>query len=69
MDINNLTSSAQSYASAPGTRTGDAVAVLNLKKALDVQAENAVQLIEAASEASPPADPDSSLGRNIDVRA
>jgi hypothetical protein len=46
-------------------KTGDAVGTLVLKKALDMQAQNAMQLLEAVPPASNPAN----LGNSIDVKA
>ena len=46
-------------------RTGDAVAVLVMKKALDVQAESALQLLQALP---PVANNPPNLGNSVDVR-
>lgn len=66
MDIStsSVASAASSLAQA---RTGDAVGITVLKKALDIQAQSAAQLIEAAAQVgrnNPP-----NLGQNIDVSA
>lgn len=46
-------------------RTGDAVAVLVMKKAMDIQAQTALQLLQALPQfaSNPP-----SLGNSVDVR-
>lgn len=46
-------------------RTGDAVAVLVMKKAMDIQAQTALQLLQALPQAAsnPP-----NLGNSVDVR-
>ncbi|HEX6734093.1 MAG TPA: YjfB family protein [Azonexus sp.] len=47
-------------------RTGDAVAVLVMKKALDAQAQSALQLLQALP---PVASNPANLGNSVDVRA
>lgn len=61
MDVSTVASNALSQA-----RTGDAVNTLVLKKALDIQAQNAAQLLQSLPQAAnnPP-----NLGNSIDVRA
>lgn len=49
------------------TRPGDAVAVTMMRKALDIQASQATQLIRSVSQSTP--DPSERLGHNIDIRA
>jgi hypothetical protein len=63
MDISALArfSSAQSQAA-----TGDAVATLVLKKAMDIQAQAALQLIDALP---PVASQPPHLGQQVDVKA
>lgn len=63
MDVSTIGSLSSALAEA---RTGDAVNTLVLKKALDMQAQSAAQLIEALPPVSsnPP-----NLGNSIDVRA
>ena len=48
------------------TKTGDAVGTLVLKKALDIQEQNALQLLQALPQvaSNPP-----NLGKSIDVKA
>lgn len=49
------------------TRTGDAVTISTMKKALDIQASTAAQLIESVPSPSTSSLP-SNLGQNIDVK-
>ena len=63
MDISALASVASSLSQA---KVGDAVGTLVLKKAMDIQAQSAMQLIEALPQvASNPLN----LGNSVDVRA
>ena len=61
MDVSTVASNALSQA-----RTGDAVNTLVLKKAFDIQAQNAAQLLQSLPQVAnnPP-----NLGNSIDVRA
>ncbi len=61
MDISGIGNLSSALAQA---KTGDAIATTMLKKALDVQAQTATQLIEALPQ---PANP-SHLGNSVDVR-
>jgi hypothetical protein len=63
MDIGSIGSLSTALGQA---KTGDAVAILVLKKALDVQAQTALQLLQAVPPAAsnPP-----NLGNSVDVRA
>ena len=63
MDISGLSSVTSALAQA---QTGDAVGILVLKKAMDMQAQSALQLIEAAASTTnnPP-----NLGTQVDVKA
>lgn len=63
MDISALASVASSLSQA---KVGDAVGTLVLKKAMDIQAQSAMQLIEALPQvaSNPP-----NLGNSVDVRA
>lgn len=63
MDIANVSSLSTALSQA---KTGDAVGTLVLKKALDIQAQSAAQLIQALPQAAsnPP-----NLGNSVDVRA
>ncbi len=62
MDVGSIGSLSTALSQA---RTGDAVAVLVMKKALDVQAQSALQLLQAlpAVASNPP-----NLGNSVDVR-
>jgi hypothetical protein len=63
MDINSIGNLNPALSQA---RTGDAVAVLVLKKAIDAQAQTALQLLQALPSVSsnPP-----HLGNSVDVKA
>ena len=62
MDIANVGSLSTAMSQA---KTGDAVGTLMLKKALDMQAQSAAQLIESLPKPSNPPN----LGNRIDVKA
>ena len=62
MDIANVGSLSTALSQA---KTGDAVGTLMLKKALDMQAQNAAQLIQAIPKPSNPPN----LGNSVDVKA
>lgn len=64
MDVSSAASIASSLSQA---RVGDAVSTLVLKKAIDLQAQNAAQLVAALPQAAPSTP--AHLGQNIDVRA
>lgn len=49
------------------TQSGDAVAISVMRKALDTQASQATQLIDAVAQSMP--DPASPLGQNVNLRA
>lgn len=63
MDVSSIGSLSSALSQA---RTGDAVNILVLKKAMAIQAQSALQLLEALPQAAsnPP-----NLGASIDVRA
>lgn len=63
MDISALASVSSSLSQA---RVGDAVGTLVLKKAMDIQAQSAMQLLEALPQV--PSNPPN-LGNSVDVRA
>lgn len=63
MDISTLASVSSALSQA---QTGDAVGTLVLKKAMDLQAESAMQLLEALPQV--PSNPPN-LGNSVDVRA
>lgn len=62
----NVSSAASIASSLSQTRVADAVSTLVLKKALELQAQQAAQLIAALPQAAPSAP--AHLGQNIDVR-
>ncbi len=62
MDISGISSAAASST----VKTGDAVAISVQKKAMDVQAQSAMQLIDAAKVQNTPS---GSLGSNLNVYA
>ena len=63
MDIASVSSLTTALSQA---KTGDAVGTLVLKKAMDIQAQNALQLLQALPQvaSNPP-----NLGNSIDVKA
>lgn len=63
MDVSSVSSLTTALSQ---TKTGDAVGTLVLKKAIDIQAQNAMQLLQALPQApnNPP-----NLGNSIDVKA
>ncbi|UCV28470.1 YjfB family protein [Ferribacterium limneticum] len=63
MDIASVSSLTTALSQA---KTGDAVGTLVLKKAMDIQAQNALQLLQAVPQvaSNPP-----NLGNSIDVKA
>ena len=63
MDITALASLGTALSQA---RLGDAVGVSVLKKAMDIQEQSALQLLQALPQ--PPSNPPN-LGQNIDVKA
>jgi hypothetical protein len=63
MDISSVGSLSTALAQSP---TGDAVGTLVLKKAIDIQAEVAKDLLEAVQQV--PSNP-AHLGNSIDIRA
>lgn len=66
MDVTALASAATSMAQ---TRTADAVSTTILKKALDLQAQGAAQLIQAATQSLTTYNNPPNLGSRIDVSA
>jgi hypothetical protein len=63
MDVGSIGSLSTALGEA---KTGDAVAILVMKKALDVQAQTALQLLQAVPQ---PASNPPNLGNGVDVRA
>lgn len=69
MDLSGVSPATLAAISGTSTRSGDAVTIKVLKKAMDIQASNAAQLIASVQASAPPRpDPGSALGQNIDVR-
>lgn len=66
MDVTALASAATQMAQ---TRTADAVSTAVLKKALDLQAQGAAQLVQAATQSLASYNRPAHLGNNIDVLA
>lgn len=67
MDISSTNNSLLLNIANGATRSGDAVAVSVLKKAMDLQASQASQLIESAAQSVPR--PDSRVGSTVDTYA
>ena len=67
MDISAVSNSLLQQISNSATRTGDAVSVTMMRKALDIQSSQATQLIASVAKSMP--DPGDRLGQNIDIRA
>ena len=67
MDISGISGSLLQQISNGATQNGDAVAISMMRKALDIQASQAGQLIQSAAQSMP--DPGSQLGQNVDIRA
>lgn len=63
MELNGLTSLSTALSQA---KTGDAAAIMVQKKAMDLQAQSAAQLLEALPQ---PANNPAHLGQTIDVKA
>lgn len=63
MDIASLGSLTSALSSSA---TGDAVGIMVLKKALEIEAQSALQLVQALPQ---PANNPPNLGQNIDVKA
>lgn len=63
MDVSSISSASTALSQA---RTGDAVATLVMKKAMDIQAQSALQLLQALP---PVANNPPNLGNSIDVKA
>ncbi len=66
MDINSIASGVITQNKMQ--KTGDAVGVTVARKAMDIQASQATQLINSVKESSPPPS-EPHLGNNINVRA
>ena len=67
MDISAISSSLLQHISNSATQNGDAVTVSVMRKAMDIQAAQATQLIESVAQSMP--DPAARVGQNINVKA
>lgn len=63
MDISGIGSLSSALSAA---QTGDAVSILVMKKAMEVESQGALQLVQAAAQAG--VNP-ANLGQNVDVKA
>lgn len=61
MDISGIGSLSSAMSAA---QTGDAVAILVMKKAMEIEGQGAMQLVQAATQTSNPAH----LGQSVDVK-
>lgn len=66
MDVSTIGSLSSAVAQG---QTGDAVGIQVLKKAMQIEAQNAAQLIEAATQSAPSTNNPPNLGNNVDVSA
>ena len=66
MDISSVSGSLVQQINNNATQTGDAVSIAMMRKALDIQAAQASQLIQSAAQSMP--DPGARLGQNVDIR-
>ena len=67
MDISNVASVASYVSAVSQAQVSDAVAITVLKKALDVQAQGAMQLIQAIPQVAPGTT--ATLGNNVNTTA
>lgn len=67
MDISAISPSLLQQIGNGATRTGDAVSISVMRKAMDIQSEQAMALIESAKAAAPA--PQSGPGQLIDTHA
>lgn len=67
MEINGISQAMLQQIGNSATRSGDAVSISVLRKAMDIQATQAAQLVEMVDSSMPAAD--ARIGRNIDVKA
>ena len=66
MDISAISSSLLQQIGNSATQNGDAVTISVMRKALDIQASQAQQLIQSVDQSVPK--PAGHLGQNIDIR-
>jgi hypothetical protein len=67
MDVSGISGSLLQQIGNGATQSGDAVTISVMRKAMDIQAAQATQLIESVAQSMP--DPASRVGRNINVKA
>lgn len=67
MNLGSVSSVASAASAASQGQMGDAVNILVLKKAIEMQAQSALQLLEALP--APAASNPAHLGQNVDVTA
>jgi hypothetical protein len=66
MDVNGISSSLLQQIGNTSTQSGDAVTVSVLRKAMDIQATQAQQLVEMVQQSVP--NPGARIGSNIDIK-
>lgn len=66
MNVSAISDSLLQQINNSATRPGDAVSISIARKAMDIQASQATQLIESVARSMP--DPGRSLGQNIDIK-
>ncbi len=70
MDISSISSTTITSIANSSTRNGDAVAITMQKKAMDIQADAAMQLIASAASVQTSANASGgNLGANVNVKA
>lgn len=66
MDMSGISPSLLQSIGNSATQTGDAVTVSVMRKAMDLQAAQATQLIESVAQSMP--DPSARIGQNVDIK-
>lgn len=66
MDTSGISASLLHNIASSATQNGDAVSISMMRKAMDIQASQASQLIDSVAKSMP--DPAARIGANIDVR-
>jgi len=66
MNVSAISDSLLQQINNSATRPGDAVSISVARKAMDIQASQATQLIESVARSMP--SPGGSLGQNIDIK-
>ena len=67
MDVSGISGSLLQQIGNGATQSGDAVTISVMRKAMDIQAAQATQLIESVAQSMP--DPAPRVGQNINVKA